>query len=77
MPRVNIQQSDPERYVAVKEEQRRLRRQYATHIRMARLCPFCGHKIEVLCSGSHAGSELKCPNCNEDVFFPACTFRTA
>ena len=77
MPKVNIRLSDPERYASVREEQMLLRSRYATHIRMARLCPYCGHKIEVLCSGSHAGSELKCPNCSEDVFFPACSFRTA
>lgn len=77
MPKVNIRQTDPERYAAVRKEQRELRANYATRIRMARLCPYCGHKIEVLCSGSHAGSELRCPNCQEDVFFPACSFRTA
>jgi len=67
---------DPVRQARVRAEQEELRRQYATHITMARLCPYCEHKVEVLCKGSHGASFVKCPKCNESVFFPPVVFRT-
>lgn len=72
-PQISI---DPARHAQVREEQEELRRQYATHITMARLCPYCEHKIEVLCKGSHGASFVKCPKCSESVFFPPVVFRT-
>lgn len=67
---------DPVRHAQVRAEQEELQRQYATHITMARLCPYCEHKVEVLCKGSHGASFVKCPKCSESVFFPPVVFRT-
>lgn len=67
---------DPVRYAQVKAEQEELQREYATHITMARQCPYCEHKIEVLCKGTHGATFIKCPKCSERVFFPPVAFRT-
>lgn len=67
---------DPQHYAQVRAEQEELQRKYATHITMARLCPYCEHKVEVLCKGSHGASFIKCPKCSESVFFPPVVFRT-
>lgn len=77
MPRVNIKQVDPVRYAQVAAEQEELKRAYSSQIKVARLCPYCGHKVEVLCRGTHSGTYTKCPNCGEDIFFPPISFRRA
>lgn len=77
MPRVNIKQVDPVRYAQVAAEQEELKRAYSSQIKVARLCPYCGHKVEVLCRGTHSGTYTKCPNCGENVFFPPISFRRA
>ena len=41
---------------------------------IARLCPFCDQKVELLYPGRHSASRGKCPNCGEQVAFPAVTF---
>ena len=63
MPRYNIQEKDPARYAKVKAEQGQLRAECARNssMTMARLCPFCEHKIEILLRGTHGYSFLKCP----------------
>jgi hypothetical protein len=75
MPRVNIREADPVRYEKAKAEQEVLRERFATQCTVARICPFCCHKVEVLYRGSHGSSRLKCPNCGEEVIFPPLTFR--
>lgn len=79
MPRYNIQEKDPDRYARVKAEQERLRAECAQNssIVMARLCPYCERKIEILFRGSHGYSLTKCPNCGEQVRFPPVHFRLA
>ena len=77
MPRVNIKQADPVRYAQVAAEQEELKRTYSSQMQVARLCPYCGHKVAVLCRGTHSGSYAKCPSCGEHVFFPPITFRRA
>jgi len=77
MPRVNIREADPVRYARVKAEQEKLRAECNSSMMMARLCPFCKHKIEVLCRGTHGGVFMKCPGCGEDVYFPPVSFRLA
>ncbi len=54
MAKLNIRNSDPERYARVTAEQEELKRSYSSQIRVARLCPYCDHKIEVLCRGGIA-----------------------
>lgn len=70
MPRVNIRQTDPVRYAQVAAEQEMLKQTYSSQMQIARLCPYCSHKVEVLCRGTHRGAYSKCSNCGETVFFP-------
>jgi len=75
MPRLDIQSQDPERYALVRAEQEELMRQYSSVYTLARLCPYCDHKVETLYRGHHAETRVKCSNCGQDVFFPAVYFR--
>ena len=79
MPRHNIREENPIRYAQVKAEQEKLRAECARNssMTMARLCPYCEHKIEVLARGNHGSSFVKCPNCGESVGFPPVSFRLA
>lgn len=77
MPRVNVKESDPTRYAQVAAEQELLKRKYSSTMQIARLCPFCSHKVEILCRGTHSGAYTKCPNCAEPIFFPPIAFRLA
>lgn len=77
MPKFNIRTSNPAHYAQVVAEQEKLIKTYSSSMTMARLCPFCSHKIEVLCRGSHGGSYTQCPKCGENVFFPPVLFRRA
>jgi len=77
MGRYSLKEADPALYEQILQEQRELRGTYASRVTMARLCPYCNHKLEVLCRGSHGSSSIKCPNCNEEVFFPPVSFRRA
>ena len=77
MYKVNIRTKDPVHYAKVMAEQEELRKAYSSSMTMARLCPYCGHKIEILCRGDHGGSYNRCPNCGENVFFPPVSFRMA
>lgn len=75
MSRINVRQTDPDRYAQVIAEQNVLKKIYSSQMRIARLCPYCDHKVEVLCRGTHGSSYSKCSNCGESVFFPPITFR--
>ena len=77
MAKVNIRQTDPVRYARVAAEQDALKKTYGSQMQIARLCPYCGHKVEHLCRGTHSGAYTKCPNCGETVFFPPVTLRRA
>lgn len=77
MARVNPKTADPDRYNSIAREQQQLIEQYATHITMARICPYCGNKVEILCKGSHDAAFAKCTQCAESVFFPPVSFRLA
>lgn len=76
MPRINIREANPGYYAQVQAEQEQLRKQYLGQ-RIARLCPYCGHKIEVLYRGSHGACSVRCSNCGEEVTFPPVVFRMA
>lgn len=77
MARVNAQAYDPDRYEAVKREQDEIRNQCKGVMTIARLCPYCGHRVEHLARGSHGYSFTKCPKCGEEVAFPPISFRLA
>lgn len=75
MARYSLKEADPVRYEEVVNEQEELKEAYASRMTMARMCPYCNHKVEILYRGTHGGSSIKCPNCAEDVFFPPVSFR--
>ena len=77
MARINVKASDPAHYAQVRAEQQVLEKTYSSSVRIARLCSYCDHKVEVLCRGTHSAAYVKCPNCGEDVFFPPVSFRRA
>lgn len=77
MARINVKESDPERYAQVRAEQRALEKAHSSAVRIARLCPYCDHKVDVLCRGTHSGTYSKYPSCGEDIFFPTVMFRRA
>ena len=76
MSRISIKETDPARYAQVKAEQEQLRKQFSG-LTVARLCPYCSHKIEVLYRGTHGACSIKCPHCGEDVTLPPVAFRMA
>ena len=56
MARLDVKTQDPERYAQVKAEQEELKLQFsmaAFGTSVARLCPYCEHKIEILYRGEH------------------------
>lgn len=59
----------------IQTEQQELKKQYSSHITMARICPYCQNKLEILCKGNHGAVYVKCPHCGEQVFFPPVAFR--
>lgn len=78
MARLDVKTQDPERYAQVKAEQEELKLQFSMAVfgtSVARLCPYCEHKIEILYRGEHGPSRAKCPNCGEEVVFPPIAFR--
>lgn len=75
MYKVNVRTKNPTYYAQVSAEQEELKRAYSSSMTMARLCPYCQHKIEILCRGSHGGCYTRCPSCGEQVFFPPVSFR--
>ena len=79
MPRYNIREENPAKYAQVKAEQEKLRAEcsQSSSMTLARLCPYCGHKIEILSRGTHGYAFTKCPNCGENVGFPHVSFRLA
>ena len=62
MPRCNIREENPAKYAQVKAEQEKLRAEcsQSSSITLARLCPYCGHKIEILSRGTHGYAFTKC-----------------
>ena len=75
MAKINVEESNPERYARATAEQEALKKAYSSTIKLARICPFCDHRIENLCRGTHGGIYTKCSNCGESVFFPPVSFR--
>ena len=72
MARLDVRTQNPERYAQVKAEQEELKIQFsmaAFGTSVARLCPYCEHKIEILYRGAHGPSRAKCPNCGEKLEF--------
>lgn len=49
MAKINVRELDPQRYSCIQTEQQELKKQYSSHITMARMCPYCQNKLEILC----------------------------
>lgn len=48
MAKINSKALDPLRYSCIQAEQQELKKQYSNHTTMARLCPYCQNKLEVI-----------------------------
>lgn len=55
--------------------QNRIMEEIAGKPSLARMCPFCKHKVETLYKGEHGYSEKPCPNCGRIVYFSPVKFR--
>lgn len=77
MPKVNIEQRNPELYSKVKEQQAALMNMCSGAITIVRICPYCKHKIAEVVQGQHGYFMTKCDKCGEDVVFPPLSFRKA
>ena len=75
MPRCDVKRRNPEHYARVKADQDRLDQQYFQGVKIATLCPFCGHRVGILCRGTYGPEQRKCDNCGEEVKFPPIQFR--
>ncbi len=75
MQKIDVQKQDPEHYALVKSEQDKLRKQCAGRMVIARLCPYCKHKIDEAVQGIHGYTFAKCERCGECVIFPPMSFR--
>lgn len=75
MAKLNIRERDPQKYEAVKAEQDRLSKLCGSQIKVAKICPHCGHTVSYICKGTHAYTQEKCPSCGESVTFPPISFR--
>ena len=75
MPKINIREQDPRKYEAVKAEQDKLKAICGSQIKVAKICPYCGHTVAYVCKGTHAYTQEKCTNCGETITFPPISFR--
>ncbi len=75
MGKMNLRETNPELYAALKEEQAKLRYDTLKVALMARICPYCQHVSEYLACGVHDRSVQKCRKCGEEIVFPAVYFR--
>ena len=76
MPRCNPR-SDPERFRKIQLEQQQIKQEYGSSVTMARRCPYCLHRVEILYRGNHGMSQTRCQKCGEEIFFPPASFRLA
>ena len=61
MAKINARELDPQRYSCIQTEQQELKKQYSSHITMARICPYCQNKLEILCKGNHGAVYVNAP----------------
>ena len=75
--RFSVRAYDPARYAAVKQQQDALKDQCKGLLTVARICPYCNHRINDVAKGDHGYTFAKCPHCKEEVIFPPIHFRLA
>ena len=71
MTKADIRNKDPDRYEIASffnDAQTALLRGQPC---IARLCPYCDQKIELLYPGKHSAARGKCMNCGAQVAFPS------
>ena len=73
--RFQVQRTDPAKYAAVKRQQDTLREQCQGVLKVARICPYCNHRVDDVAKGDHGYSFTKCPHCGEEIVFPPIHFR--
>ena len=71
----NIREQDPQKYSAVKAEQDKLSAICGVQMKIARICPYCGHTVSIVYKGDHSYTQEKCSKCGETVTFPPISFR--
>ena len=77
MPKCKLKEENPALYRRIKAEQDALKDECpSAGLLLARICPYCGQKIELLSRGNHSSVWLKCPDCGEEISFPPIYFRT-
>ena len=59
MAKINARELDPQRYSCIQTEQQKQKKQYSSHITMARICPYCQNKLEILCKGNHGAESVR------------------
>lgn len=59
MAKVDVQRANPELYEQVKSEQNKMKTHCRAQMKVARLCPYCGHKITTIYKGSHGYADEK------------------
>lgn len=47
MAKFNIREQDPQKYSAVKAEQDKLSAICGVQMKIARICPYCGHTVSI------------------------------
>lgn len=75
MAKFNIREQDPQKYCAVKAEQDKLSAICGVQMKIARICPYCGHTVSIVYKGDHSYTQEKCSKCGETVTFPPISFR--
>jgi len=75
LPKFDMRRYNPDHYARVKADQEQIEAQYFQGVKLAQLCPYCGHRVGILCRGFHGAEQKKCENCGEEVKFPPIQFR--
>ena len=65
MAKFNIREQDPQKYSAVKAEQDKLSAICGVQMKIARICPYCGHTVSIVYKGDHSYTQEKCSKCGE------------
>lgn len=77
MQRIDIESSNPAHYKKVKATQDEMRQKCEGMLTVARLCPYCRHKVLEAAQGFHGYIFTKCEKCGYDIILPPLSFRIA
>ena len=58
-----------------RQEQDKLSAICGVQMKIARICPYCGHTVSIVYKGDHSYTQEKCSKCGETVTFPPISFR--